>query len=81
MDLPQHKTSTLEKLQRTISILEDQLDKIMNNGNISPQLWDDFLHPDLLGSLHPTTVLTRAFLAQIKLNPEKNEHNLVERLV
>ena len=65
--MQQQKPSTLEKLQRAISIIEDQQDDIMNTGNISAQLWDELLHPDLLGSFHPTAVITRAFLAQMKL--------------
>jgi len=67
MDMQQQKPSTLEKLQRAIRVIEDQQDDIMNTGNISAQLWDELLHPDLLGSFHPTAVITRVFLAQMKL--------------
>ena len=66
MDQQQSKMSSLEKLQQAIKILEIQYEEIMATGTIVPQIWDKLLQPDLLGNLCPTTVMTRAFIAQIK---------------
>ena len=61
------KSSTLDKLLQAINIIETNQDEIMSSGTILSPLWDEILHPDILGSLCPTPVLTRAFIAQIKL--------------
>ena len=66
MDTPT-KSSTLDKLLHAINIIETNQDKIMSSGTILSPLWDEILHPDILGSLCPTAVLTRAFIAQIKV--------------
>jgi hypothetical protein len=63
----QGKLSSLEKLQNAIKVMEIQQEEIMATGTIVPQLWDELLHPDLLGNLCPTSVLIRAFITQIKL--------------
>ena len=61
------KSSTLDKLLQAINIIETNQDEIMSSGTILSPLWDEILHPDILGSLCPMPVLTQAFIAQIKL--------------
>ena len=39
----------------------------MMNGAIQPQLWDDIMQPELLGSHFPTTILAKALVAQFRL--------------
>ena len=63
----QQKRTSIERLVLAINILTDQQDSIMMNGNITPQLWDEILHPDVLGSLCPTMVIAKALIAQIRL--------------
>ena len=65
MEQPQQKSSTLDKLILAVTTITEHQEEIMNSGTIPPQIWDENLHPDVLGRLCPTTVLARAFLTQL----------------
>ena len=79
MDQQQSKFSSLEKLQQAIKVLEIHHEEIMASGTIVPHIWDELLHPDLLGNLCPTSVLTRAFIAQIRqINDEIFKDTILE---
>ena len=59
------KMSPSDKIQIFMEILSNHQDDLMSTGVISTGVWDELFQTDSLGSLHPTTVIARAVVAQI----------------
>ena len=57
--------STSDRIQIFMEIVSNHQDDLMSTGVISAGVWDELFQPDSLGSLHPTTVIARAVVAQI----------------